>query len=366
MINLNDLNEIKKIDSNNAHNFLELLPDQIRQTLNDEHLIKIPDEYRKVKNIIVFGMGGSHLGADLVKAVFKNDLKLPLIINNDYEVPAFVNSDSLCILSSYSGNTEETLSVYEELEKRKVKLIGITGKGNGSLENLMLKNDIPGYIFNPQFTPSPCPPRLAIGYAVFGFLNILKKIELLKLNREEIKNIINIMEINDRKWRINENDNQAKEIAQKFFSHIPILVGAEFLVGNLKILRNQICESGKNFTSILILPELNHFAMEGLAHPKTNPQNLLFIFFSSILYNSKIKIRSNLTKDILQKNNLNYLEINLNGKSKLEQSMELLQLGSYISYYLGILNQENPNNNEWVDYFKANIQLFSKKYSNVF
>ena len=148
---------------------------------------------------------------------------------------------------------------------------------------------------------------------------------------------------------------KSKRAALKLYGKISVIVGAEFLVGNLKILRNQFNETSKNFAAYLELPDMNHFALESLANPKKNSNNLIFLFMDSDLYHPRVIKRSALTKQIVKKNNLEYIEHKLSGASKLEQAFEMLQFGSWVTYYLAMLNNVNPVEIPWVDWFKKEL-----------
>jgi glucose/mannose-6-phosphate isomerase len=356
---LDDLSQIKKLDKKASYKSIETLADQVRQVLTEAHLIKVPAEYtvkNNINQVVVNGMGASNLGAGIVKAVWSDEIKLPLSIIPGYEVPASVDKKTLYIISSYSGGTEEPLSVYRELKKRGAKVMAITSKGKGKLEKLMIKENIPGYIYNPRFNPSGVP-RLGLGYNIFGLAVMLAKAGLFKIKVEEIKKMIASLEIWDRELRPTEKirNNPAKLIALDFYNKIPIVVAAEFLAGNLRALRNQICESGKNFAGYLAVPELNHYAMEGLACPEANKKNLMFLFIDSDLYHPRNQKRMALTKRIAKKNGIKFSEHKLLSRAKLGQAFEFLQFGTWASYYLGILNKKDPSTNPFVDWFKEKL-----------
>jgi glucose/mannose-6-phosphate isomerase len=357
---LDNLSQTKRLDRGEVYKSIETLPDQVRQVLEDARLIKVPREFSAVKGgisqVVVNGMGASNLGAGVVKAVFADQIKLPISIVPGYAVPANVGKNTLYIISSYSGNTEEPLSVYREVKKRGAKIMAITSRGKGKLEKLMIKENIPGYIYAPEFNPSGVP-RIGLGYNVFGLAVMLAKAGLFKIKINEVKDIIASMEIWDRELRplAPAKYNQAKLLAQEFYNKIPIAVGAEFLMGNLRVMRNQFCESGKNFAGYLTVPELNHYAMEGLSCPASNKKNLIFFFIDSDLYHPRVRKRVELTKKIVKKNRIKYIEHKLTSSTKLGQAFECLQLGMWVTYYLGILNKKNPATNPWVDWFKGKL-----------
>ncbi|MCX6704433.1 MAG: hypothetical protein NTZ07_03225, partial [Candidatus Woesebacteria bacterium] len=165
------------------------------------------------------------------------------------------------------------------------------------------------------------------------------------------------MEIWDRELRPNMlvRSNKAKQLAGKLSGKQPVIVGAEFLTGNIHALRNQFCESSKNYASFLELSDLNHFAMESLANPGSNKKNLAFFFFDSDFYHPRIQKRAELTKQIVKKNKISYIEYKLQGKTKFEQAYEMLQLGSWVTYYLAMINKVDPSKIPWVDWFKNQL-----------
>ena len=355
---LNNINQIKRLDTDlKLARSINALPEQIEHVLSELNSIKIPKNYAKINNIVINGMGGSNLGARIIKSVFADQIKIPLNVEPGYEVPNYADKNTLYLISSYSGNTEEPLDVYKEVKKRKCKIIGITSDDSkNKLKKLMQTDKIPGYIFNPKINPTN-QPRMGVGYSIFGIISILSKINIIKINQTEIKQIIKDLKKLNTTLDLDslEQNNPAKQIAKKLYNKIPILVASEFLKGNVQTLRNQFSESSKNFISYLTLPELNHYSMEGLSHPKSNQKNLIFFFFDSNLYHPRIQKRSELTKEVIKKNKILVIDYKLKSKTKLAQSFEMLQIGSWITYYLGILNKINPVEVPWVNWFKKQL-----------
>jgi len=354
--NLDDLKSYKKLDTNLVAESIESLATQMKQVLNEAQLIKVPREYNRVTQVVVNGMGGSNLGLCLIKAALSDKLIVPITITPGYQVPASVNKNTLYLISSYSGNTEEPLSVYKEVKKRGAKILAICELSNNQLTQLMMKEHIPGYMFKAESNPSG-QPRLGVGYSVLGSIMLMAKADLLNLGDGELENIISKLELSGQKLSPNvpAKINKAKQMAAKLYGQAPIIVAAEFLAGNLNILRNQFNETSKNFASFLELPDLNHYALEGLAYPKSNKNNLIFFFIDSLLYHARVQKRADLTKQIVKKNKIKYVEHRLAGTSKLEQAFEMLQFGTWVSYYLAMLNNINPVKIPWVDWFKKEL-----------
>jgi glucose/mannose-6-phosphate isomerase len=358
-MDLDNPQSLKEKDTHSIADSIGQLPSQIRQVLADSHLIKIPAGYEHVNKIVVNGMGGSNIGAYILKYVFADRLNVPMEICPGYEAPAYADEKTLYILSSYSGNTEEVLSIYDEIKGRGAKILGITagGEDKGKLERLMIEDDIPGFIFAPENNVSG-QPRMGLGYSVFGMLFLLEKSGLIEVGKTEIQDVIHYLEERSKELNIEagKEKNEAKLIAKELSGKQTVLVGAEFLTGNLHAFRNQLCENSKNFSCYFTLPDLNHFLLESLANPESNKDQLAFLFFDSDLYHERTQKRSGITAETVKKNGIRVVNYKMKAKNKLQQSAELLQLGSWISFYLGMKNEVDPGDIPWVDWFKQQLK----------
>lgn len=321
-------------------------PNQCEQIWENVKGITFPPEYREVKNIVFCGMGGSSYGGRISGPLFKNELKVPLYTNDDYHLPAYVDESTLVILSSYSGTTEETLSCAEEALERKAKIVGLTN--GGPLGKLLESNRLPALIFEPKYNPSK-QPRLGTGYMVLGSLALLDKIGLVSIPDQEVREAIDLL-----KQLQNEIKRKAKEFAQKIYGNIPLIFAAEFLKGNIYILRNQFNETAKSFASFTELPDLNHHLIEGLKNPPD--KKLITLFIESDFYSDKLKKRVELTKEVVEKNGISHISYTPQGDTRLSQVLNLLSFGGYLTFYLAILYGQDPSVIPWVDYFKEQLE----------
>lgn len=354
MINLDNLTEIKQLDTGNYLGSVEGLPDQIDQAWAEVKTLAIPSEYQAINNIVLNGMGGSALGGQVVKSVFVNELKVPFEIINSYSPPAYVDGKTLFIFASYSGTTEEILASVEEVLPRGAKCLGLaTG---GRLLELLRENQIPVYQLKPLSNPSG-QPRAGIGYSVMGLLAILAKIGLISVQDSDISELKAVLrKVTDQfSPEVPEETNPAKRLARELKGKSPILIGAQFVEGSLHTVRNLVNETAKNFAGYFSLSELNHHLLDGLAYPKNNPEVLKFLFITSKLYHPRIQKRLLITQDVIRQNQIQFLEYNCQGKNKLTQALEVLVLGSYISFYLALLNEVDPGPVQWVDYLKEKL-----------
>jgi len=354
MVNLDSIHEIKKIDLENVLGSIMELPKQCEDAWENAKNIVVPESYRDVSNIIMSGMGGSGLGARIIESVYHDQLKYPLIRINNYNLPKFADHHSLVICSSYSGETEETISTAKEAIERNCKWMAIgTGK---SLIDLAKEKSVPYYKIEPKYNPSN-QPRMAIGYSVIGQLILASKAGLFTLEHEDIKYAVAAMKdvILKNSQNVHESENDAKKLAIKLVGKNIFYVSSGHLIGATHTVNNQLNENTKAFSTDFQIPELNHHLMEGLIHPVENQNRLFFIFANSPLYSERIKKRMDITKEVIGKNNIEYFEYKVSSPTYLSQSFELIQFGAFVNFYLAMLYDQNPSPIPWVDYFKEQL-----------
>lgn len=345
MVDFTNIDEVKRLDPQDTLRSTQLLPEQLEAAWDEVRQIQVPQGYNNVSNIIFCGMGASIYGALVVKALFGSDFSYPIEMVSDYHLPKYVNNNSLVVLTSYSGTTEEVLSCAHEAREKGAKMLILT-KG-GQLAEFAKQENVPSYIFNGALNPAGVP-RLGNGYTIIGLMGLLHNAGIIALDEGLLKG--GIEHIRKNKDAIVE---RAMHDAHSMVGKIPVIFAAEHLSGNAQILRNQFNETSKTFSAYYLIPDLNHHLMEGLQFP--SPSNLKFMIFDSHAYSPKIQKRVELTLDVVRQNNHTILEYITRGTDKYQDFLEVLSLGSYTTLYLGLLYEQNPAINPWVDYFKEKL-----------
>lgn len=352
---LDDRAAIAQIDINNALGSIEQLGSQVQQIWTDSQQLQIDPSYRDIQNVVVAGMGGSALGTHVIQTVFKDELKVPVILAPDYTVPNFVNDKTLVIASSYSGTTEETLAAVADAHQKGAKIAGITT--GGKLADWLKEHNCPALVFEPTFNPCKSP-RMALGYSVFGQIALFSKVGLLAITETEYQGVMAaVAEAHlQASVAVPQESNLAKLLAFEMLQRVPILTICEHLEGVAHVFANQINENSKTYSEYRVIPEINHHLMEGLQFPESNEGALLFVTIHSDLYSANNKRRMELTEQVAEKNKIEFRSHHLTRSTRLEQAFELLVLGSYTSFYLALLHNQNPTPNPWVDWFKAELK----------
>jgi glucose/mannose-6-phosphate isomerase len=345
MVDLTNLEELKKLDPKRVYDSTGMLADQCEQILRDYFNVNFfPQGTENIENVVICGMGGSAYGGHVAVSLFHDTLSVPVVVNSDYHLPGFVNEKSLVLLTSYSGSTEEVLSCAEEAEKRSAMIAGFSS--GGKLGDF-LKEKYPGFTFESKFNPSG-QPRLGTGYMIMSTIAMLKAAKIIAPSDDEVKDAIEEL-------RSAQNDIQrsAQDIAQKLINYLPVIMTAEFLNGNGHILRNQFNETSKVFSAYAAIPELNHHLLEGFKNP--DGHKLMALLINSNLYSEKIEKRMMLTEDVIKQNNVPMIKYEAKGSTKIGQMLQVLSLGGYITVYLAFLYGLDPSLIPWVDYFKEKL-----------
>jgi glucose/mannose-6-phosphate isomerase len=351
---LDSRDQIKALDKSNLLGSVEALPDQILDALTQTQDIVIPSEYKNVKNVVVSGMGGSVLGSYVIKGLFKGELTIPFEVVSHYTLPGHVSSDTLVLLSSYSGTTEETLASAQDAKMRGAKVMVITA--GGPLAELAQKNNWPLYLMKATYNPSN-QPRLAIGYAIAGQLALFAKAGILANQSAELMKVAaGLKDMIKRLAPESVDGNTAKLLAYAAFEKHIIISAAEHLVGAAHVFNNQVNENSKALTSEWHLPEFNHHYMEALQFPKANQETTIFFLFNSQLYNERVGKRFPITNELILAKGYETQLIQATGPSKLEQVFEIIQLGEFVAAYLPILYKiPDPGPVPNVEWFKAQM-----------
>ncbi len=356
MNNLDDAKAMQKMDPSGVLTSTEKFPDQCTQAWKESSAITFPDEYKKVKNIVVCGMGGSRFTPKTIGALFRKHLTVPYEICEDYTVPGYVNSESLVILSSYSGTTEEVLFAGQDGLKKGAKLAGVMMNGNGSVATFLKEQKAPVYFFDPKFNPCG-QPRIGGGYLLMGHLGLLKALGFVTVEDKEVADAIEFAREIGKKYTasVATDKNPAKQLALFLKDKHPFIITAEFLKGFGNGFANMINETAKMISDYRYISELNHHLLEGLTHPDTLHQNGVFIFFLSHCYSGQIKKRFGITRDVVEKQHVATHDIELTGPDKISQVLEAFTLASFTTYYMAMLYDTDPVAIPWVDYFKVQL-----------
>ncbi len=352
--------KIATLDASNMLGSIEALGKQIEHAWKDTNSIHFTPK-AEIRNVVVAGMGGSALGADVILHLFKEQLTVPLYVNRTYSLPNYVNEHTLVLLSSYSGTTEEPLAAAKEAEAKNAQIMVIAA--GGELVELAKQKNYPVYVIDPVHNPSD-QPRMAIGYSVFGTMGLLAKAGLISLTHEDVEAVVAVVtqKVAECTVEVPSQSNPAKTLAFLTIDRLPFFVVGDFLEGAAHVCANQHNENAKAFVNYKVIPEINHHLMEGLRFPLSNTSTHLFIFVQSVLYDPKVSIRVKLTQHIVEENGIETTALPLQSASKLTQAFELITVLSFAGFYLSMLEGIDPSPIPFVDKFKDLLSQQAQDY----
>ncbi len=339
IINANDISRMKE----------KILgfPEQIKKSWKNGK-VPLTSLYRNPSQILVCGMGGSAIAGDLLSDLLFSDSMFPVLVNRGYELPGFVNERSLLLISSYSGNTEETIAAMREGIEKKAMIIVFTS--NGTIEKMAREHGLPAITF-----PQGYPPRSALGFSFFSMLGFLKQCFDIPVEDTAIDDLIELL--TSLRATLQQDNNEIAILAEQLKESIPLVYISTLLRSVAFRWQTQINENSKTFVHVNVLPEANHNEIVGLQFPYKLVKKMHLMFLRAPLFeNREMDKRFEITAHILKNAVGNITTICAEGKSKLEQLFTLLYKGDFLSFYLSALLNVDPTPVKRIDELKTKLK----------
>jgi len=334
MTTLDDKNQIQLLDESNMAKFILELPEQIEKSLQAFDKLEIPENWKKIKNICMCGMGGSAMAGWLLKNLPHAERKIPIQIIRNYDLPNWVDDQSLVICVSHSGDTQETLSAFDKAQKRtKNVLVVSTG---GKLTKLAEKNKVLSFKYE-----TPAEPRASLGYLLGAIFTLFKKLNLIESDLSQAVNFIKKTN-SDFKPEIKCKENLAKNLAYCCLDRLPIVVSSGILTSVAWRWKTQINENANTLAFTEFLPEAMHNAVQGLDFPLNVQENLIYILLKNSFDSSELILQFKKLEKLLQQKNIRYETVEALGDDVWSQKLFSLILGDWVSFYLAMLNNVDP------------------------
>lgn len=307
-----------EIDKGNMIGIIQAFPQQVEEAQQLSKKIKVKGKYDA---IVVCGMGGSGIPADILQTIVDEK---QVFVAKDYYLPKNLPKKTLAVIISYSGNTEEALSCYEEARKRKLGIFAVTS--GGKLEELCKKSRHPFVKI-----PAGLPPRAGTGYLFFGMLFVLQNSKIIKNRTKDVNEMLSLV----RDLRISR---QAFVIAKFMANKVPIIYSSHQLRAAAYRWKCQVNENAKQPAFYNVYSEMNHNELEGYHLIK---KDFCVIQLYDEKDNRQIRKRMEICKKIMGKK-VKVLDVYVKGESLLARLFYAFLLGDYSSYYLALINKEDP------------------------
>jgi glucose/mannose-6-phosphate isomerase len=350
MVDLDDVSTYGQFDKLGMLDHLHAFPEQCQKAWERVMEFDPPHLHTIISNVIILGMGGSAIGGDFVRRLAMAESDSPVWVHRDYGLPAFVDENTLVIASSYSGNTEETLSAFaKSLETGARKLAMTSG---GKLKDLAEKEGIPVFIIDYE-----APPRAAFPHSFVPLLGIFQKLGLVADKSADLQEAVDVLKKLSRDLTETNSiaSNPAKQLAAKLQGHVAVIYGAEMLSEVARRWKGEFNENSKTWAFFEHFPELNHNAVVGYEFPDQVKDRIIVLMLRSSSLHPRNLLRYEVTAKLLGRAGIAYEFVEARGKSALAQALSLVFLGDYASFYLSMLNEVDPTSTDAINFVKQSL-----------
>jgi len=336
-MNLDDHQQFQLLDPENMLAHIQGLPDQLEKAWELGLGLPLP-QTNEISRVVIVGMGGSAIGADLLAAYLLDRLEVPVFIHRDYGLPAFAHDrNTLVILTSHSGNTEETLSAFDEACKRRCQLMAITT--GGRLHKAMLEAGLPVWVFTHHGQP-----RAAVGYSFGLLLALFTRLGLISDPSQDLKAALVTMRESAKclDAQVPVKLNPAKRLAGQMVGRVVTVFASGFMAPVARRWKSQFNEVAKSGASFEVLPEADHNTVAGLFHPEDALLREMRVFLLAGADHVRNQKRIEVTRQVMMLEGLNTDLVTARGEGRLAQMWSTLLFGDYTAYYLAMAYEVDP------------------------
>jgi glucose/mannose-6-phosphate isomerase len=347
---LDDVVAVGRMDAGGMLAAIETLPGQIRDAWARSRKLQLGEPHRAAQAVALLGMGGSAVGADLVRGVFSDRLRVPLSVVRDYELPASVQPSTLVVAVSYSGSTEETISALATALERRCPVAVITT--GGTLHDVARRANLPLLDY-----PGGSQPRAAIGYSLLLFAGLLERAGLLQLDDAEVESTAATAAAMAKLWgpSVATERNLAKQLAWSLVDRLPVIEAAGFLAPVARRWKTQFNENSKSMAVAEELPEATHNTVVGYQQPESIRDHLYVVFLASPSDHPRNSLRASLSAELLGKAQIAHQVVPIAGDGRLAQAIAAISLGDHVSTYLAMLYGLDPTPVEAISHIKERL-----------
>ena len=345
---IESVERIRGADPEDMLGRIKELPKQIQGAWQVTRAAQLPPAYGDVRNITVIGMGGSAIGGDLAAALLADELKVPMSVHRDYGLPAFIGRDSLVIASSYSGNTEETLSAFEEARKRGAKVLALTTGGTLATQARAANYPVVTFSYKAR-------PRATLGYSLGLVLGSLARLGLTRDLSADIDAAIADLAKLEERVHEGARTNDAKKLAIQLYGRVIFAYGAGVMGVMARRVKGQWNENAKNWSAYDVMSELNHNAVVGFPNPQIAREAITVLLLRSDRDNPRHKIRFDVTRELLDRASIQHKSLQFGGTNLLSEVLQMTLFTDYVSFYVALLNGADPSPNTAIDYLKDRL-----------
>jgi len=307
----------------------------------------------ELRKIVICGMGGSAIGADLVSAAVMDTCSVPIIVNRDYGLPAFAKGpETLVICSSHSGNTEETLDAFDTAVKNGCRVLAVST--GGKLSEKAKEAGFPVWQFEHNGQP-----RAAVGFSFGLILGALSRLGLVPDASADIAGAVKAMKSQQKVLAAESpvSDNPAKRQAGQLMGRWVTVFGAGALAPVARRWKGQLNEVAKSVANFEFLPEADHNTLAGILYPpEVVPPHVISLFVRAPSDHPRNRLRLDITRKTYMLEGLNADSYTAKGNSVMAHIWTALHFGDYMAYYLAMAYGVDPTPVAALETLKATLK----------
>ena len=355
MVDLDSPATYERFDRSGLYRRLNDLPAQCRRAWDEAKEIELPDEWRRCTEVIIAGMGGSAIAGNLAADLAGPASATPIRVVRDFSVPGLSGKQAsgpgqLIVVCSFSGETEETLSMFAQAQVAGTAMAVITG--GGTLRRLAAEAGIPVMTVD-----APGEPRSAVGYNLMLLAALLDRIGWLSISDHDVSAAVSAAESMALEVGVESptRTNQAKLLAGDLLGRLTLVYGGGIFSGMALRWKSQINENGKSWAFAELLPELLHNSVESYSGGPEIRQRTTALLLRPNQPTPEMERRYAVLGEMLDRAGIEKRVFTGVQGGPLTQMLSMIVLGDYISYYMGLLNDKDPSATHNIDQSKERL-----------
>ena len=345
---LDDAKRMASLDRKGMLDSVEAMPEHLAEGLRRGRKAGPPKAASD--GIFVCGVGGSAIGGDVLRAWLATECDVRCEVSRGYTLPGYVGRKSLVIVASYSGNTEETLSMFEDARHRTSKIVAVSS--GGRLEELSESLSL-----SHVRVPSGLVPRASFGYMFGALLGVIERAGIASPGKQLEESMRVLTHLNGTcSPAVPTVDNPTKRMAHELHGTVPVVIGHGLSAPVAKRWSNQISENAKSIAFSSELPEMDHNEIVFWASDARS-QGFSAVFLEHGLTDERMRRRLDATMEMVRGRARTHV-VRAMGESPLAQALSLVATGDYVSVYSAFLKGEDPSTTAPIEKLK---RILSKK-----
>ena len=345
---LDDQEYLKSHDGHGMLSALTRFPSSAKLAIRGAERLELSGMTKKLRNLVVAGMGGSAVGGILLRDWLRDVSKIPIFVSNSNQLPAWVGENTLVYAVSYSGNTAETLNQYHQAMEIGCPLICFSS--GGRLSKSASQREIPLLSF-----PKNYIPRGAIAFQFFGLATVTRNLGLISEDVWlEVEEAIDVAESLSKELvpEAPTDSNPGKALAYKIRGYIPFVYGSSLYEGVAYRCNTQLNENSKSPASFGVFPEAFHNSVMAREGPLELLERVCAVIVRDPLDEGVTSAKIDMFIELIEERFGRVAEIEVKGEGRLARMISAMYIGDFTSAYLGMLYGHDPSTNDSIDELK--------------